>query len=139
MTPEQTRLVEQSAAEFLERPDLWSLAFYDHLFADHPEVRSMFPDDLTLLRAKFVAEIGALLQLIGDYDAFEARAGRLGVDHVGFGVRAAHYRASSAALVASVQDVLGDGATPELLAAWQTVHDLVAEAMLSGGTRVPIV
>src|SRR4051794_37873881 len=99
MTPEQIRLVESSAASLLIRADSWSTSFYDHLFTDEPSLRSMFPSDLTALRAKFVDEITELLSLVRDLDAFEVRAARLGAVHVGHGVRAAHYRVSGAALV----------------------------------------
>ena len=112
MTPEQIRLVQQSATVLLPRSDAWSTAFYDELFRTHPEVRPLFPDDLTLLRAKFTDEIAALLELIGDLTEFEERASRLGADHAGYGVRAAHYRASSTALIAAVDQALGDESTP---------------------------
>ena len=111
--------------------DEWSVAFYTQMFREHPDVRPMFTTDLAVQRAKFVAEIGSLLELVGDLDQFEDRAARLGADHVGYGVRAAHYRASRDALLGSVEVLLGDDATPEVLAAWRAVHDLVAEAMLT--------
>ena len=136
MTPEQLDLVQRTAAVLLGQPDAWSDRFYVHLFDGRDQVRAMFPADLAAQRLKFVDEITALLALVSDLDAFEERAAHLGASHIGFGVRAAHYRASSDALAASVADVLGDEATPEVLDAWRTVHDLVAEAMMSGGARV---
>ena len=135
MNPEQIQLVQQSALALLGRSDEWSANFYGALFRDHPEVRSMFSTDLPTQRAKFIAEIAALLELVGDIDALEDRAGRLGAEHVGYGVRASHYRASSDALVDSVAATLGPDATPAMLAAWRAVHDLVAESMLSGRHR----
>ena len=137
MTPEQIRLVQQSAPVLMPRSDSWSTAFYDELFRTNPEVRPLFPADLTLLRAKFTDEIAALLELIGDLAGFEERASRLGANHAGYGVRAAHYRASSTALIAAIDQALGDESTPEVLAAWRAVHDLVAETMMSGGQRAP--
>ena len=136
MTPEQLALVNDSAAVLLARSDQWSDRFYVHMFDGRDEVRAMFPADLAAQRVKFVDEIQALLALVADLDAFEDRAAHLGANHVGFGVRAAHYRVSSASLVAAVADVLGDDATPELLDAWRTVHDLVAEAMMGGAANV---
>jgi nitric oxide dioxygenase len=137
VTPEQIRLVQQSSIELVARSDEWSAHFYHHLLLDRPDLRAMFTDDLTAQRAKFSAEIAALLDLVVDLDGFEARAGRLGATHVAYGVRAAHYRSSGSALIASVHDVLGDAAGDDVLAAWRALHDLVAESMQAGAATRP--
>ena len=138
MTPEQVQLVQTSSVALLTRADEWSERFYVRLFEARPDARPLFPADLVSQRAKFVEEIVTLLSLVSDLDAFERRAADLGAAHVGYGVRAAHYRASGTALAESVTDVLGADATPEVVDAWRSVHDLVAEAMMAGGTSVPL-
>ncbi|WP_426574656.1 globin domain-containing protein [Aquihabitans sp. McL0605] len=135
MNPEQIQLVQRSAVALLGQADTWSTNFYGALFREHPDLRSMFPADMTAQRGKFVAEIAALLELIGNLDEFEDRASQLGADHVGYGVRAVHYRATSEALVTSISETLGRDATPPMLEAWRAVHDLVAESMMSGRHR----
>ena len=47
MTPEQVKLVQDSFAKVVPIAGTAADLFYDRLFAIAPEVRPLFPDDLT--------------------------------------------------------------------------------------------
>ena len=44
--------------------------FYSALFRTQPDARTMFPDDLTELRGKFLVELDAIVGAISDLNAF---------------------------------------------------------------------
>jgi hemoglobin-like flavoprotein len=132
MTPEQVTLVldgiDRLQPRMLETAD----AFYRRLFERHPELRFMFPDDLTRLRSKFADELRTIVRAIPDFGAFVTQAGHLGARHVGYGVRVAHYAIVRVALLEAVAAQLGPEWTDEAAAAWAAAYDIITEAMLMG-------
>ncbi|HEX2575463.1 MAG TPA: globin domain-containing protein [Aquihabitans sp.] len=138
MTPEQLQLVRDSWAALEDRSELVGARFQHHLFASQPELRALFPADVDRLAGIFAAELGVLVAVVTDLDAFLERSAALGVRHAGYGVRASHYRASRDALLAAIDEVTddpdgraGDGRS-DVLGAWAAVHDLVVETMMAG-------
>jgi hemoglobin-like flavoprotein len=129
MTPEQIELVEKSYAATRQSEDLAN-RFYEHLFAEHPELRAMFPADLGAQKQKFLAGLDELLGALRDLDGFETRARDLGARHqTNYGVKASHYPVVREALLWAM---LGDTPDRDLDTAWRAAYDLVAEAMMSG-------
>ena len=57
MTPEQVKLVQQTFGQVAPIADKAADLFYDRLFAIAPEVRSLFPGDLTEQKKKLMQMI----------------------------------------------------------------------------------
>lgn len=131
MTPDDVALVRAQAAELRGDPRL-GRAFHEHLFADTPELRSLFGRDPGTLQRRFVAELDALVRMLGDPDAFAHRTEALGRMHAGYGVAVEHYDLARAALLAALGDVLGDRLDDAAREAWSAAFDLVADTMLAG-------
>src|SRR5215467_12024496 len=132
MTPEQVALVLDGVERLRPHLDRTADAFYRNLFARHPEVRSMFPQDMSRLRVKFADELNAIVHAIPDFPAFFEAARALGARHVGYGVRAAHFAMVRPQLLAAIAEELGDAWTPAMAAAWTAAYDIISEAMLLG-------
>jgi hemoglobin-like flavoprotein len=132
MTPEQIALVEQvlHAAE----PALEDVAadFYQRLFAADPAIKNLFSTDPAVQRAKFAAELKAILLTIRGHENFLARAHALGARHADYGVRAAHYRTLGAALEAAMAAAVGSMWTEDVERAWRAAYQLTAEVMIMG-------
>jgi hemoglobin-like flavoprotein len=130
MTPEEVALVREQGRRVGRSPELAD-RFYTHLFAAHPEVRPMFPEDMAGQRRRLAAELDALLRAVGALESLAARAATLGRIHQAHGVSEPHYEAAAAALTAALAEVLPewDAAAAE---AWSRAFDLMAEAMLDG-------
>lgn len=137
MTPEQLALVERSYDAILADGDRFSRRFYERLFERHPESRRLFPEDMAEQRAKLLMELGVLVTTIRHFDSFVARTKELGARHAGYGVRLTDYDHVGEALLGAFAEVLGDGATPALIEAWERAYDLVAETMLEGASAPP--
>lgn len=130
MTPEQVTMVQRTTDRLRPRMDGVADDFYARLFASRPDLRPLFPDDLTAQRQKFSDELTAIVAAIPDFARFRKRARDLGARHRGYGVRPSHYAIVRTALIAALAaaDPEWDDATR---AAWRSAYDLVAELMQS--------
>ena len=128
MTPEEIDLVTASAARVGPALREVSGDFYARLFAVHPEVRAMFPADVSSQEVKFAASIEAIVQAMPDFVAFADRTAALGRLHAAHRVTAGQYSAVGAVLidVLAAHDPAWDAPTRE---AWATAYDLLAESM----------
>lgn len=128
MTPEQIALVAASAGRVGPALREVSSDFYARLFEVHPEVRDMFPADVSGQEVKFAASIEAIVAAMPDYAAFADRTTSLGRLHAAHRVTAGQYTAVGAVLleVLAAHDPAYDDATRE---AWATAYDLLAESM----------
>jgi hemoglobin-like flavoprotein len=131
VTPEDIDRVLRTA-EQVEGDTALSKAFYAVLFDRHPELRELFPDDMSQLLHKFVSELEALARALPDLSGFEDRARSLGARHVGFGVRRQHYPLVRDALIDALDSHLGADFGPEERASWTRAFNLLTEIMLEG-------
>lgn len=132
MTPDQIDLVEQSFAVLADDADRLARSFYSRLFTIAPDVRSLFPDDLTEQRSKLVTELAAIAGAVRNVAALAPRLERLGERHVGYRVRDEHYEPVGMALLFAIGERLGGQATPEVLEAWRAAYTTVATVMMQG-------
>lgn len=132
MTPEQVNLVQDGVARLRTRMASVADGFYRLLFERHPDLRPMFPDDLSRLRVKFASELETIVRAIPDFTTFLASARHLGARHVGYGVRAAHYGKVRAVLLEVIARELQPGWTDADAAAWAAAYDMITEAMQLG-------
>lgn len=136
MTPEQVALVQASVEHVKPRMAALSHAFYQHLFAEQPALRSLFTTDPAIQERKFADELEAIITAIPDFSAFLTQAGTLGTAHVHYGVRAVHYGQVRQALLTTLDQAMGQHWTEELADAWTCAYDMVAEAMMMGSATL---
>ena len=129
MTPEQVHTVRTGIEQLRPRLPAVADAFYVTLFARHPELRPMFPADLTKLRGKFADELRTVVRALADVPGFVEQARQLGTRHTGYGVRVGHYALARAALLDTLAAELGSQWTEETALAWQAAYDMLTEAM----------
>src|SRR4051794_23949432 len=134
MTPAQIDLVEQTLASL----DIEALTidFYRRAFERDPSLTVMFTADPALQRARFAAELAAIIRSIRSLDAFEGVVRALGERHSEYGVRAVHYPLMGSALLAGLAAALGTRWTSEVSEAWTLAYNLTAETMMSGALKV---
>ncbi len=132
MSPEQLELVAATAAKLDADSRQFGQAFYERLFHLAPDVRAMFPADMTAQSTKLVDELVYLVGAAGDLERFLADARELGLRHAGYGVAAAHFGPVEEALVFALEQALGTDWTEEAAAAWHGLYWLVAESMQQG-------
>jgi nitric oxide dioxygenase len=132
MTPDQLALVAATVAELEACTDEFASGFYARLFVVAPEIRILFPDEVSTQRRKLAHEVFFLATAVGDLPTFTARARDLGARHHRYGVRPGHYEAMEQALLGALGDVLGPAWTRATMRAWQRLYRLLVETMLEG-------
>jgi hemoglobin-like flavoprotein len=134
VTPDQIQLVQQSFAKVAPISETAAVLFYDRLFEIAPQVKAMFPSDMTeqrKQRRKLMATLAVVVGGLGNLEAILPAASALAKRHVGYGARAEHYPVVGAALLWTLEKGLGDAWTPELADAWSTAYGTLSGYMIS--------
>jgi hemoglobin-like flavoprotein len=131
MTPDQVELVQQSFAKVAPISETAAVLFYDRLFEIAPQVKAMFPADLTEQRKKLMATLAVVVNGLGNLESILPAASALARRHVSYGARAEHYPVVGAALLWTLEKGLGDGWTPETAAAWTAAYGALSGCMIS--------
>lgn len=107
--------------------------FYDHLFANNPEVRPLFAAHLDEQRDRLWAALGALVANLENTETLVGMLQNLGRRHVGYGARSEHYPAVGGSLIATLQHFAGDAWTPETEKAWTELYGVISSTMVAAG------
>jgi NAD(P)H-flavin reductase/hemoglobin-like flavoprotein len=130
-----TAALKASWANVAAAGDEVPLYFYSHLFLSHPEVRSMFPIQMSAQRDKLVTALGAVVSNVDNLDDVVPLLEQLGRDHRRFSVVTEHYSAVGASLLATLKRFLGMSWTPELADTWAQAYGLVAKVMVAAAEQ----
>ena len=131
MTPHQITLVQTSFAKVVPIAATAADLFYGRLFEIAPEVRGMFPDDLTEQKKKLMAMLGTVVGALTRLDQLLPAVKALGQRHAGYGVKAEHFAPVGAALLWTLEQGLGDDFTPEVKEAWVAVYAVLSSLMIN--------
>jgi hemoglobin-like flavoprotein len=131
MTPDQVKLVQDSFAKVAPISETAAVLFYDRLFEIAPQVRAMFPADMTEQRRKLMAMLAAVVNGLGNLTSILPAASALAKRHVSYGAKPEHYPVVGAALLWTLEKGLGDGWTPDIAAAWTTAYGTLSGYMIS--------
>src|SRR6202158_5743285 len=136
MTPEQVKLVQDSFAKVAPIADKAADLFYDRLFVIAPDVRSLFPDDLSAQKKKLMQMIATAVTNLHQVEKIIPAVQDLGRRHVGYGVTAKHYESVGAALLWTLEQGLGPAFTPQVKEARDATHTTGADGMKTAAAEV---
>jgi nitric oxide dioxygenase len=131
MTPDQVTLVQQSFAKVAPISDQAAVIFYDRLFEIAPQVKAMFPSDLTEQRKKLMATLAVVVNGLSNLESILPAASALATRHVGYGAKAEHYPVVGSALLWTLEKGLGEAWTAEVAAAWTAAYGTLSGYMIS--------
>jgi len=131
MTPDQVKLVQQSFSKVAPISDQAAVMFYGRLFEIAPQVKSMFPPDLTEQRLKLMATLAAVVNGLGNLQSVLPAASALAKRHVSYGAKPEHYPVVGAALLWTLERGLGPGWTPDVADAWKAAYGTLSGFMIS--------
>lgn len=132
MNRESIARVQRSHAALAARAVDVPSRFYERLFAAAPEVRRLFPEDLTRLRAHFHAALALVVHNLDDVEVLGQSLRDLGVQHVHWGAQPGHYFIVREALVTALKELSGDDWSAELDQDWRDAIGTIASYMLQG-------
>src|SRR6202790_4164043 len=87
MTPDQVKLVQESFAKVAPISETAAMLFYDRLFEVAPQVKAMFPADMTEQRKKLMATLAFVVNGLGNLESILPAASALATRHVNYGAR----------------------------------------------------
>jgi hemoglobin-like flavoprotein len=131
MTTDQIDLVQSSFAKVAPMADVAAELFYDRLFEIAPEVKPLFHDDMGEQGRKLMTTLGVVVAGLKDLDAIVPAAKALTIKHVGYGVKAVHYKPVGEALIWSLEKGLGEDFSMEVRAAWLSTYGVLASVMIA--------
>ena len=138
MTPQQIDLVQSSFKKVVPIAGTAADLFYDRLFEIAPEVRSMFPQDLSEQKKKLMAMLSTAVAGLSRLDTLMPAVQALGRRHGGYGVKAQHYASVGSALLWTLEKGLGEAFTPEVKDAWATTYIVLSTTMMNAANEKPM-
>lgn len=137
MTPDQVKLVQQSFDKVAPIADQAATIFYDRLFEVAPQVKAMFPSDLTEQRKKLMATLAVVVNGLSNLESVLPAASALAIRHVSYGAKPEHYPVVGGALLWTLEKGLGDAWMPEVAAAWTAAYGTLSGYMISAAYGRP--
>lgn len=129
MTPEKVKLVQDSFRKVVPIVDVAADIFYDRLFSIAPEVRPLFPADMSEQKKKLMGVLGVAVNNLHQVATILPVVKELGAKHVDYGVKDEHYDTVGAALLFTLEKGLGDDWNDDLAEAWTETYVTVATVM----------
>lgn len=136
MTPTQIDLVQSSFQKVLPIADTAADIFYARLFETAPEVRSLFPADMSEQKKKLLKMLAAAVNGLNRLDEVVPVIQALGIRHANYKVKLEQYDTVGAALLYTLDKGLGEEFTPEVEEAWTECYALVAGVMKEAQAQV---
>ena len=131
MTPEAIEQITSSYARLTATERQLSGGFYERLFAAAPNLRRLFPADLTVLQGHFEAALALVIRNLGEMDALRDPLRDLGAQHVHWGARPEDYVTAREALVAAIGS-LSPSWDAELEGHWRAAITAIIVPMIEG-------
>lgn len=129
--------IEASFSNLLPRSQELIERFYAKLFATHPSLRPLFPNDLTDQKGKLLQALVLIVRNFRAPDVLHSRLVELGRRHQGYGAKPEHFPAFRDTLVGVMAEMLGSQWNPQLTSDWRTAIDYVGAIMLEGHPVAP--
>ena len=99
--------------------------FYDRLFQEHPELRSMFPDQMDEQKKHLGAALAMVVGNLRQPEKLRQAIADLGIRHIGYGVQRAHYPVVGQTLLVTLAEVAGEAWSDELEKAWSDAYGVI--------------
>lgn len=136
MTPEQVKLVQSSFEKVVPIAPQAADIFYARLFEIAPEVRKLFPEDLTEQKGKLMSMLTTAVTNLHQVEKIIPAVEDLGRRHVDYGVTADQYKPVGEALIYTLDKGLGEDFTPEVKDAWVATYTTVQSVMTEAAANV---
>ena len=131
MTPEQVQLVQESFSKVAPIADQAAVMFYDRLFEVAPQVKAMFPADMTEQRKKLMVTLAVVVNGLSKLESILPAASALATRHVAYGAKAEHYPVVGSALLWTLEKGLGEAWTADVAGAWTAAYGTLSGFMIS--------
>lgn len=133
LTPQTIQTVQATAPVVAEHAEQITRRFYTLMFAGNPEVKRYFNQAHQHSGGQQKALAGAICAYAANIDNLEALGPAVDLiahKHCSLGILPEHYPIVGKHLLAAIQDVLGEAASEEVLAAWAEAYGVLADVLI---------
>lgn len=134
MLSDKTMAIVKSTAPILqEHGETLTRHFYQRMFTHNPEVAPFFNPANQTAGKQQRALAGAIAAYAANIDNLEVLGGAVELiaqKHASLMIKPEHYPIVGQNLLASIQEVLGEGATDEIIEAWAEAYGFLADIMI---------
>lgn len=133
LTPKTITLVKATAPILEEHGEALTRHFYRRMFAQNPEVAPFFNPANQEAGLQQKALAGAICAYAANIDNLEVLGGAVELiaqKHASLQIQPEHYPIVGENLLASIREVLGEGATDEIVAAWGEAYQFLADILI---------
>ncbi len=125
-------LIKKNLGELAPKADKVVALFYGRLFAEHPELRELFPAEMSVQRDRLFEALTTIAAHLDDEASLRTYLHQMGRDHRKYAVLPEHYGAVGHALLAALRTYSAESWTGELAAAWWDAYSTSAKLMIEG-------
>ncbi len=129
VTAAQKQLVQDTFALVEPIAEQAAEMFYNRLFEIDPELRTLFPEDLSEQQKKLMSTLSVVVAGLNSPERIVPAVQVLGQRHKEYGVIDAHYDTVAQALLWTLEQGLGDKFTDDVRDAWVAVYTVLANTM----------
>jgi nitric oxide dioxygenase len=137
---QQTIDIVKSTAPILDQhAETLTRHFYRRMFSHNPEVAPFFNPAHQQSGTQQRALAGAICAYAANIDNLEALGGAVELiaqKHASLMIQAEHYPIVGENLLASIREVLGDGATEEVITAWGEAYGFLAQILIGREAQI---
>ena len=129
LTANQVAVIKQTVPVLQENGEVLTRHFYERMFRENPEVLTFFNPAHQKAGTQQRALAGAICayaQHIENPAALADAVELIAQKHASLGIQAEHYPVVGENLLASIQEVLGEAASPEIIDAWAAAYGVLA-------------
>ncbi|GGC98546.1 NO-inducible flavohemoprotein [Pontibacillus salipaludis] len=133
LSNENIAIIKSTAPILKDRGVEITSRFYERLFANHPELLHLFNQTNQKKGRQQTALANAVYAAAENIDRLEEIlpvVKQIAHKHRSIGVQAEHYPVVGEHLLLAMKEVLGDGATPEVLQAWEEAYSIIANVFI---------
>lgn len=130
LTVEQIGILRSTLAQ-VEAAQLGVIdQFYEHLFEERPELRTMFSGSQSRQSRKLLQSLKIIVDSMDTPERSIELLEQLGMRHAGYGVQPAHYELAGRVLLRTLASFFGDQFTPKIQESWRSAFSLIATVMV---------
>ncbi len=128
LAQDEIDLLRKTPLVMLDCSELAAQTFYETLFEMAPEVRSLFPSQMSDQSRKFAATLIVAINSLSDWNALRPVIEALSRRHLNYGVAAHHYETVGKALMKTLTQF---DASPAELTVWREVYQKLSNHMVA--------
>lgn len=136
LTDDQKVIIKATFETLLIKHQEVSSLFYQRLFEVAPQVRDLFPADISAQERKLIATLKIVVDSLDNFDSLLATVEDLGRGHVQYGVQEEHYSYVAEALMWTLEHVLDGDMTDDVREAWTQLYSFLSGVMIEASRQV---